>query len=226
MPILLYNMLWMAWNLFLACLPLLFIWLYLRVQGKFWKAFLGVLWLLFLPNSIYVITDLLHPFRQLRGLIPVEQGLLLLQYVIFETLGLLYFLLSLYPFEKTVRRMKQCKRHTTSIIVSLNMLLGFAMALGRVERSNSWDVFFAPWKLVDEVVSLLTTPISLALAILLGLFANFFYFLLREPMSKLYVKNSMLHKIVIVVSLSLVLYGLFFISFFFLFGRPPLTVRY
>ena len=51
---------YMNWNLFLAFLPLLFIFLFERVKNIYKKSFYFLAWLFFLPNAIYMITDLIH----------------------------------------------------------------------------------------------------------------------------------------------------------------------
>lgn len=56
---------YLVWNLFLAWLPLLFsIWLVAVLRRKLWSSWeaLGItlLWLVFLPNSFYMISDFIH----------------------------------------------------------------------------------------------------------------------------------------------------------------------
>src|SRR5579885_1166391 len=53
------------WNLIIAWLPLGFAWLlYNYVHKKAWTSWQGVvltlLWLVFLPNSFYIVSDLMH----------------------------------------------------------------------------------------------------------------------------------------------------------------------
>ena len=58
------------------------------------------------------------------------------------------------------------------------------MVLGKVERSNSWDVFFAPNELLQSVITLVTTPEHVLISLLLGIFSTSFYFLFRLPVHK------------------------------------------
>lgn len=182
------NIWWMAWNLVLAILPLIFLWWYGKTRNTAFKVISALCWFLFLPNSIYVITDLIHTFRQFPRTDLLGQLILFMQYTVFIVIGLLCFLWGLYPFEKKLQSFKQFKKKNKEliiyIIVALNMVFGFAMTLGRVERSNSWDVFFAPHDLARDVFHLLTTPEYLFLSIIFGLFANFFYFLFRKPAAR------------------------------------------
>lgn len=55
---------WLSWNLFLAIIPYLITRFAIRrpawIENNFRFALLFVVWLLFLPNSFYIITDLFH----------------------------------------------------------------------------------------------------------------------------------------------------------------------
>lgn len=169
----------MIYNLILAFLPLLFIWLYFAFRNKLIKGLFLILWLFYLPNSIYIITDLIHLFEDWAKLTYTEKLIVLFQHITFELLGLFAFLLAMYPFEKIVRK-SQWKKQTTQILVGLNFLLGFAMVLGRVDRVNSWNIITDPSLVVRSTIHTLTSFDLFSLAILFGLFANLFYFLFRK----------------------------------------------
>jgi uncharacterized membrane protein len=130
-------------NLFLACVPL-FLSTVLRVTNRLrfhWTimAALGGLWLLFLPNAPYILTDILHLTRASEA--PVWYDLALL--VSCAGTGLLVGYLSLIDVQGIVAH-----RFTPTVgwIFALTSLVlsGFAMYLGRFLRWNSWDVLFTP----------------------------------------------------------------------------------
>ena len=53
----------LAWNILLATLPLFFInFSLLQVKNNkyVWEVVFGILWLVFFPNSVYMITDFIH----------------------------------------------------------------------------------------------------------------------------------------------------------------------
>lgn len=50
----------MGWNVFLALLPLVFVSIAETVRRRWLTAVLAVLWILFLPNAFYLLTDLIH----------------------------------------------------------------------------------------------------------------------------------------------------------------------
>ncbi len=187
MDVFYYNISWIAFNLYLALLPVLFAALFFAFRNKILKGIFFILWILYLPNSIYVITDTLHMLEQWDIVDMVGKLVLLIQYFILEFVGLAAFIFALYPFERLLRKSRRIKRHTTTLIVVINFLIGLGMVFGRVDRLNSWDVFTTPQAVVVSIIHVFTTVELLGLAILLGLFANLVYFLFRD-LAKHYLK--------------------------------------
>jgi uncharacterized membrane protein len=58
------------------------------------------------------------------------------------------------PVADSTRRI----RAEAVFVVVVAVLNGFGIALGRLARSNSWDVWTAPQQLVDDVVTTATSP--------------------------------------------------------------------
>lgn len=182
MPIIIFNIAWMTYNIFLALIPVAFGWLLLRTKYTYLKLIAGIIWFLFLPNTIYISTDLIHMFEQLRK---VNFGLKLFlpfQYTLLVVIGFVTFILAFYPIEKILRnvKIKHLREQATLVMIGLNFLIGFAMVLGRVERINSWDVITATDKVVEASLQVLQSFELTFLVILFGLFTNFFYFLFRD----------------------------------------------
>jgi len=144
----------LIWNLFLAFIPYL---IATHVQQKKTTGIpliaLALLWLLFLPNALYIITDLKH----LRVRLPVPEWFDCLLLFSFSTLALLYGLFSFYTMNQVLKKyaskfMQQVTLAATSILV------GFGVYLGREERWNSWDLFTNPFSLLSECFRLITIP--------------------------------------------------------------------
>lgn len=185
MNILVFNLQWMVYNLSLALLPVLFVWLLLRFKNKFLKIIFGVLWFLYLPNTLYISSDIIHLFNQFGKVSAAAKVLLIAQYGVFICIGLMAFLLALYPIEKALVKAYKKKSYVPYLfVISLNFLIGFAIVLGRVERINSWEPFVEAPKVVESMIRVVTTPEFFLLSLLFGLFANLFYFLFRKKLDR------------------------------------------
>lgn len=168
--------LFLVWNLFLAMIPF-FISIYLSAAKQLKKVKLYILlflWLVFLPNAPYLMTDFIH----LR-LSPMEWiGFDSLMISVFAITGLAFYVVS-------VKEMKQlCFKHFNQKIVLkfLNILpfaVSFGMYLGRVLRWNSWDILHNPLSLFMDVFTIITNPNenmeAWAFTIFFGLFLKLVY---------------------------------------------------
>lgn len=132
----------LLWNLILAWIPYL---LSLRFRDydmhrqKFRAVAVLLLWILFLPNAPYIITDLLH-LRQ-RELIPFWFDVMLSSS--FAWLGLLLALLSVRNVHHKLQE------HVPDLVLWPALMLlfisaGYGIYLGRFLRWNSWDIFLMP----------------------------------------------------------------------------------
>lgn len=130
-------------NLFLACVPLGLSTM-LRVASH-WRVhwiiqlLIFSLWLLFLPNAPYILTDILHLTRTSDA--PAWYDLALL--LSCAGTGLLVGYLSLFDVQGIVGRGFGAACGWMFALVSL-VLSGFAIYLGRFLRWNSWDVLVHP----------------------------------------------------------------------------------
>lgn len=182
MDLLLYNDSWMAYNIFLAILPVIFAWLTVSRLRKTYRFIFGILWFLFLPNTIYILTDFIHLIEVWHKQSLLIKYFLVFQYAIFELAGMILYVFAFFPFEVLLVRNHLLKRKSdrNSIIVAANFVIGFGMVLGRIERINSWDVFTSTGKVLKAIQTIFSSPEQLSLFLLFGLFINLFYFLLRK----------------------------------------------
>jgi uncharacterized membrane protein len=186
MDILVYNLGWMTYNLYLAILPVIFSWFLFRMPNKFFTAVVGILWFLYLPNTVYIFTDLHHLIEQWDFVVGFEKIVLIFQYIVLEVIGLSCFLIAFYPFERIFQKFHLSKKQTLFTLIGINFLIGFALVLGKIERVNSWDVFLNPAFVIFSAVNLIVSYKLLFLSLLFGFFANCFYFLFRKQAKKLY----------------------------------------
>ncbi|WP_219640264.1 DUF1361 domain-containing protein [Cohnella sp. CFH 77786] len=148
----------MLWNLFLAWLPLIFSMTAIQIQLKKRGAvkaillpILGAGWLVLYPNAPYLTTDFIHVIFQ-----PYHPDSLILWYdlvvfFLFSWCGLLLAYGSMRHFQAIVRHYADV-RIGWLFIAAVSFLGGFGVYLGRVERLNSWDVLFSPFRLIEGVL--------------------------------------------------------------------------
>ncbi|MBL6447839.1 DUF1361 domain-containing protein [Fulvivirga sp. 29W222] len=170
----------LAWNLFLAWVPLFFakIWTY-RLQVKQlrkWKSIgMFCLWLLFFPNSPYIITDLVHLNTRFNP--SIWSDTLLLFSCAFT--GLIVGLYSLHVVHKVLERYFSFIKTWLIIITSL-ILTGFGIYLGRVQRWNSWDLFINPFNLIHDVFIQLSNPQAIKMTIGFSALLFIAYYMLKS----------------------------------------------
>lgn len=149
---------YMVWNLFLAWLPLvLMYWLTQMLAYKRWSSWQGiglsVLWLGFLPNSFYMVTDYIHLVDAPR-LDVLYDAVMLTSFVVN---GLILGYLSLYLFHNQLLGRLRASS-VTRLIAFVLFLCSFAIYLGRDLRWNSWDLFVNPAGILFDVSDRLIHP--------------------------------------------------------------------
>lgn len=149
--------LFLVWNLFLAFVPYAWSgWMDRRLKTSGKGLFLSAvfIWLLFIPNSFYLITDLFH--LDMNNNIPLWYDLALL--LSFAWSGLLMGILSVRQVEKLFEHHFN-KRFDLLFIMPVMMLNALGVFIGRYLRFNSWDVITDPFQLVKEIIFLFIHPL-------------------------------------------------------------------
>jgi len=159
--------LWLVWNLFLAYVPyLLSSWLTLRYAKaerqpaqqtvSWWLLILSATWLLFIPNSFYILTDLFHLIDCRSPRVPAWFDLSLI--FSFAWNGLLLGVLSVRQMEKLARPMVGAwwGGLLVYLVMALNALGVYA---GRYLRLNSWDILTNPFQLTSDMGRLIIHPL-------------------------------------------------------------------
>lgn len=177
------NFEWMIPNMALAGLGFLFGLSYLNAKNFYLKVPLFILWFLFLPNTIYLVTDIEHYFPQIKRL-DISGGILItLQYLFLILFGVLSYFAGMIPIEKFFRRKKI--NYYSWVFLTFNFAIAFAVVLGKIERTHSWYVFTQPVRVAEDIISVLTTPSLLGFVVGFGIFLNLIYFAFRKKFSKL-----------------------------------------
>ena len=147
-------------NLGLAWLPLLLIWLLSHeLKVRRWLSWqnisLSVLWLAFLPNTWYVLTDFVHV--QPTGEINLLYDIVMVSTVVFS--GFILGFTSLYLMH--IQLLKRLSRPVSHTLVGLIILLSsFAIYLGRELRWSTWDVITNPGGIILNVSDRVIDPLG------------------------------------------------------------------
>lgn len=149
---------YMLWNLFLAWIPLvLVVLLQLYLKHHRWSSWPGIgisfLWLIFLPNSFYLISDLIH-LQDVPTPDVLYDAVMLTSFVL-NGLLLGYTSLYLFHFELKKRLPARTARNMVALIL---FLCSFAIYLGRELRWNTWDVLFNPAGILFDVSDRIIKP--------------------------------------------------------------------
>jgi uncharacterized membrane protein len=135
----------LRWNLFLAWLPLALAYALSWAAARTWAALavplIGAMWILFLPNAPYLITDLVHLRRYLTAANALTFGALALT-------GLLLAIKSVQLVQGVMERRFGARAGWRTAQVSA-LLAAIGVYIGRVHRWNSWSVISHPRALAD-----------------------------------------------------------------------------
>ena len=149
--------LFLVWNLFLAFIPwYLSSWMNRKMRDNNVTTFLACVfvWLLFIPNSFYILTDLFHLDMNVN--VPLWYDLALL--LGFAWNGLLFGILSVRQMERLFEHYFN-KKFELLFIFPVMLLNGFGVYIGRYLRFNSWDVLTNPFQLMQDIVYMFIHPI-------------------------------------------------------------------
>ncbi len=173
------------WDIFLAVVPVLLAYpLAWGLSGKnksrnlpLWVTIpLGLVWLVFLPNTCYLLTEWRHLLFDARWAGLREAGATdhpamlstakwALFFLAYSGTGVMTFVLAIRPMERWLRGTGQ---FTPLYAPFLFFLMSLGVYLGLIQRLNSWDFLNRPRFVWDTLVSAMTRPYLL---FIMGVFA-------------------------------------------------------
>jgi uncharacterized membrane protein len=164
----------LVWNLFLAFLPYFFISCLKSIislqKSKIKTVFFLFLWLAFLPNSFYILTDFIHLTQSSTRLFWFD----IVVYSSYALIGFTFGLLSLIEFETILKR--QTTTLLTNIVVPIICFLcGIGIYLGRILRYNSWDILTNPIALLEDLLNSLFSIHAMLFSLYFGVYIYLFY---------------------------------------------------
>jgi len=173
----------LPWNLFLAFVPYWITWRMTRdisiLEHKVKLLTTLIAWLLFFPNSFYIITDLFH-FARIRSA-PKWFDLLLI--FSFAWNGIIGGILSLRRIE-IIAGLLGKKKFSLVLVFAVMWLSAFGIYIGRFLRFNSWDVITDPFSLAGEIIGMVIHPFDNSYAwgmtLCYSVFMTFLYFTVKK----------------------------------------------
>ncbi|TGN02576.1 DUF1361 domain-containing protein [Leptospira yasudae] len=150
------NYVFLKWNLILALIPVLiayFLWFYYEVRKRsidFFFVLLILVWLVFFPNSPYIVSDFIH-LKSKPG-IPLWFDILLI--FSFAWNGLFSGYLSLRIIHNLLN--DEFNAFVSWLFVSaVAPLTALGIYIGRFYRWNSWDIITNPLALYEDMIEIL-----------------------------------------------------------------------
>lgn len=137
--------LWLLWNIFLAAVPYFLSLLFLKVRGVLNQVCIFILWILFLPNSFYVVTDFVH--------IHFARETLYFDILFITSV----FIISTFMGMRSVYMMHRFfEMKWKGVMLWIGVLGVFLISMlwvyiGRFLRLNSWDILLHPFHFLREI---------------------------------------------------------------------------
>lgn len=182
-----YGFMW--WNLALAWIPFLAAAaLQISLERQRWSSWQSLVattvWLTFLPNSYYVLTDLMHIHA--TGEVSILFDVIMMSLFAFTSL-LLGFISLLFVQRELEKRLPL--RLVMLLICGVVLLCSFAIYLGRYLRWNTWDIILNPIGLLIDVTDRVINPSQNALTFTTT--AMFFVFIMTTHFGLLYLVRAL-----------------------------------
>ncbi|HEX8762735.1 MAG TPA: DUF1361 domain-containing protein [Candidatus Saccharimonadales bacterium] len=150
---------YMIWNLILAWAALFItLWLEYVIHRNLWSSWYALLvtflWMVFLPNTFYMITDFIHVPELPAG--SLLHGTFMFASFVFT--GVMLGFISTYLVHMELKK-RLGMRPASIIIGGVLLICSVAMYVGRELRWNSWDIVTNPASLLFDVTDrLLNVP--------------------------------------------------------------------
>ncbi|NEQ28615.1 MAG: DUF1361 domain-containing protein [Microcoleus sp. SIO2G3] len=175
---------WIAWNLFLAFIPLaLSFWLFRRNSLSrsvvWWAAFL--VFIAFLPNAPYLLTDIIHLIEAIRDFYSV--WIITLVFVPPHLLAILAgfeaYVVSVMNQSYYLQRLGT-RKFVVWVELMTHALSAVGIYLGRFLRFNSWDFITKPDDLARSTINELTAKRPLLVMVVTFVILTVSYWLMKQ----------------------------------------------
>jgi uncharacterized membrane protein len=175
---------WIIWNLFLAFIPLaISFWLFRwSIKSRSFLWWIGlVVYIAFLPNAPYLLTDIIHLIQAIRA--GYSAWLITLIFIPLHLcailLGLEAYVLCLLNQGYYLRRQGAGRFVIWSELIT-HVLCAVGVYLGRFRRFNSWDLVTQLDTVLIHVIDDLTTKRPLFVIAILFVVITISYFVMKQ----------------------------------------------
>jgi uncharacterized membrane protein len=142
-----------VWNLGLAWVPVFCAAAFGVVRHRIWLVPIGLLWLAFLPNAPYLMTDLVH----LRH--DVELWRHVMQYGVAAWTGVILGVVSVHLVCRRIEREFGPVIGWIAVVGSVG-LCAIGVVIGRFQRWNSWDLLTQPGAVAATTFDWVRSPLA------------------------------------------------------------------
>jgi uncharacterized membrane protein len=171
------------WNSFLAFIPLvLSVWLFRWAHSRslVWWIVL-IIFLAFLPNAPYVLTDIIHLIDLIREGFPtwIVTLVLIPQYFLFILAGFEAYVMALINLGYYLER-QGLDPYIVGVELVTHLLCAIGIYIGRFQRFNSWDFVAQPHALAQTMVEDFTRRFPLLVVIITFAILVILYWLMKQ----------------------------------------------
>ncbi len=175
---------WIIWNLFLAFIPLaLSFWLFRRKTNS--RSFLWwiglIVFIAFLPNAPYLLTDIIHLIRAGRTVHSV--WIIILIFIPLHLFAILSgfeaYVVSLINQGHYLKRQGARKFVVWAELIT-HALCAIGVFIGRFRRFNSWDLVTDPGYVLLSTANDLTAKLPLLVIAITFVIITVFYWLMKQ----------------------------------------------
>jgi uncharacterized membrane protein len=184
---------WILWNLFLAFIPLvLSFWLFRRKKISRTLVWWGLLivFIIFLPNAPYMLTDIIHLIRGTRdGLSIWVIALAIIPVHLVAILGgFEAYVVSLINQGYYLKKQGLSRSVVWVSEVLTHALCAVGIYLGRFNRFNSWDFISEPGDIIRTTVRNLISRQPAVIMLVTFVILTVFYWLMKQITLGLYLR--------------------------------------
>lgn len=151
------NVTWLVWNISLAAVSVFAAYEMSKTRRKSLRVLFALLWILFIPNTLYMLTDVIHIVGQFGTINKFVDVFLFLWYTSMITLGICCYAWSFeWMLQYLSKHTKLSHQSIYAMGVLMNILIGIGIAMGRFARTNSWYVVTQPGRVFSDLLSIFT----------------------------------------------------------------------